>query len=313
MRVRNGDREVYFDVTSPLTGWRDGSLVERPVILAVPREGLPHEYFRPWLDSLTDVFSLVYMDLPGSGRSSRHPGSGYPMDGFVHDIETVRDALGVARVVLLGHSFGGQVALEYALAKPDRVSGLVLCGTAASSNIRGSIEYEPDLLRMLHDLVAKLQGAQETGRAEDWSALDEHPWWSHATRTQFHGPVPELWDKVMAEITFGAEVYFMNTGSAAIATERTPPVAWDLRPRLADVRVPTLIVHGGSEAEYSVPADPHAYALHDGIAGSRLEVLPEAGTYPWVERPAEFRSLVSSFLSEYGMAGATFPPGAPLF
>lgn len=68
---------------------------------------------------------IVYFDQRGSGRSARPPGGNYSMHTLVEDIEGLRRHLGVPRIAVLGHSFGGTLALEYAARYPRRVSHVI--------------------------------------------------------------------------------------------------------------------------------------------------------------------------------------------
>ena len=69
---------------------------------------------------------MVYLDQRGSGRSERPWNRAYSMDALVRDLEGVRQALGAEKIALIGHSFGGALALEYAAAHPDHVASVVL-------------------------------------------------------------------------------------------------------------------------------------------------------------------------------------------
>jgi pimeloyl-ACP methyl ester carboxylesterase len=292
MQAIRGNRRIFFEVEEPA----DSSAAEPRLIICVPREGMPHQYFRPWLSGLSKRYRVAYLDLPGAGPSSRHPGSGYPLSEFVNDVEAVQSALEVERAVVLGHSFGGQVALEYAIAQPSRVSAMVLVGTLYSLADRTgghAPSYSAEEVKLLNELVALASQALES--EGDWEPVGRHPWWTAAMKTQFHGPVPALWSEAMRDFEFGAEAYFFNTGGAALAPERTPLASWDIRPRLNRVKAPTLIIHGDSPAEYSAPLS-HARVLHEGIVGSQLAIIPEVGSYPWAEKPEEFCKLVLDFL-----------------
>ena len=76
----------------------------------------------PWMER---GLRMVYFDQRGSGHSERPAGGDYALSTLVEDVEGLRVALGVPRVALVGHSFGGLLALEYAAKYPDRVSHLV--------------------------------------------------------------------------------------------------------------------------------------------------------------------------------------------
>lgn len=94
--------------------------------------GIDHTCLRPWLDALGDIAELVFYDHRGNGRSARPPLDEVDHATWVADADALRERLGHDQVVVLGHSYGGFLAMRYALAHPGRVRGLVLVSTAAT-------------------------------------------------------------------------------------------------------------------------------------------------------------------------------------
>jgi len=77
--------------------------------------GVDHTYLHPWLDPLGDVLRLIYYDHRGNGRSGRPALETLTFDQFCADADTLRSALGLDRVAVMGSSYGGFIALEYAV------------------------------------------------------------------------------------------------------------------------------------------------------------------------------------------------------
>ncbi len=101
-------------------------MVEKPVAFVIHGgPGSDHSYYKPWLSPLTDVMQLVYIDHRGQGRSARGPRETYTLENNVEDLEALRDYLGLDKIVLLGASYGGMVALSYAVRYPENVSHLL--------------------------------------------------------------------------------------------------------------------------------------------------------------------------------------------
>src|SRR5215470_3983393 len=94
--------------------------------------GVDHTQFRDALDPLGDVLRLVYYDHRGNGRSGRPPIETITLKQLADDADALRAHLGFERVAVLGHSYGGCIALRYVLDYPQRVSRLVLVGTTAA-------------------------------------------------------------------------------------------------------------------------------------------------------------------------------------
>src|SRR3954468_21028877 len=139
MRARVNGVELFFDVHG--SGLRaDGArLIEKPVLVALHGgPGFDHSMFVPWLLPLTDIAQVVCVDHRGNGRSSRPPLETCTIDAMADDIEALRQHLGLEKIIPLGVSFGGMVALTYALKYPQSVAGLIAGVTAASHEFRAS-------------------------------------------------------------------------------------------------------------------------------------------------------------------------------
>src|SRR5712691_6144642 len=107
--------------------------------------GLDHTYLRG-LDNFSDVLHLVYYDHRHNGRSGRPPLESVTHAQLAADAEGLRQSLGVGKVAVLGHSYGGFIALEYALRYPESVSHVILVDTAPAFN------YGEDIM---HNAMAK--------------------------------------------------------------------------------------------------------------------------------------------------------------
>src|SRR5436309_15050531 len=94
--------------------------------------GVDHTQFRDGLDPLGDVLRLVYYDHRCNGRSGRPPIETLTLEQLADDADALRSHLGYERVAVLGHSYGGCLALQYALRHPRHLSHLVLVGTTAA-------------------------------------------------------------------------------------------------------------------------------------------------------------------------------------
>src|SRR5919205_1081904 len=133
MRAKVRDTEIYFDVEG-LGLEPDGpTMRERPVAMVIHGgPGGDHSGFKPAFSPLAERMQLVYVDHRGQGRSARGPQETYTLDNNVEDLEALRQYLGLERVVVMGVSYGGMVALAYASRYPDSVSHLVAVVTSPS-------------------------------------------------------------------------------------------------------------------------------------------------------------------------------------
>lgn len=217
--------------------------------------------------SLAFDLALVTFDPRGVGGSDpvRSP-SEFTRDTTTRDAAVVADAVGLSRSVVVGHSGGGAVALAYALAFPERVSHLLLVSTAAWWSDPSPLPTDEGFPQTEEEMRTRMRA--EIGRSV------RHP---------------EVFARAMEELL--PRMRFSPERLKWVATVGAK--TYDVRDRLAEIRAPTLIIHGREDAR--VPRE-RAEELHRGIRGSRLVVLEDCGHWPHVEHRREFVSAAKAFL-----------------
>jgi pimeloyl-ACP methyl ester carboxylesterase len=130
VRISLGDVSLWFDVSGPSVVPQGDTAVERPVVVAVHGgPGLDHMTVKSALGPLADDFQVLYFDLRGHGRSDPSSAEFWTMPTWADDLRRLCDALGLRKPVVLGSSFGGDVALTYAGLFPDHPGGVILANT----------------------------------------------------------------------------------------------------------------------------------------------------------------------------------------
>lgn len=254
-----------------------------PCLLLHGGPGLDHQEFVPWLSPLASSARLFYLDYRGNGRSERIPPEQFTTAAIVEDVEALRRALRLEQITVLGHSFGGFVALSYALAHPAAVSRLIISCSAPSYDI--GAEVEAQLAAFDSPAVAEAFAREnEMQSDEDMRAiiLDELPF--------YFASYPEA-------IKRAAEDWAKRTRySAALSSwwsvNQMP--LYDARPRLGELRMPTLILAGRHDRVCSLN---QAAIMREGIPGSRLEVFEQSGHMPQMEEPNRYIQVVRDFLA----------------
>ncbi|MGH6787276.1 MAG: proline iminopeptidase-family hydrolase [Novosphingobium sp.] len=146
--------------------WRNVRGEGPPLIIVHGGPGAGHDYLCN-LDQLADSHTVVLYDQLGCGRSDQVGDVGHwEVARFVDELDALRDSLGFGRFSLLGHSWGGFVAIEYALAHPERLTALVLASTAASV---ADVEASHGRLRdaLPSDIREPMRVAQAAGLRDD--------------------------------------------------------------------------------------------------------------------------------------------------
>jgi proline iminopeptidase len=241
------------------------------------------------LAGLDDVATIIWLDPRGTGTSTA-PGDpdAYRLEHYAADIEALCDALGLARVALLGFSHGGMVAMRHAIDFPQRLTKLVLLDTAptldevAGRRIAAAMDRRAG--EAWYPEVRKLIDADETA-PDDAQAMRDllaiMPMYFHS------------WDDAAQAFVAGlATSSFHSRVGPSWAAEQA---VMDLRPELGTIRTPTLVVVGDDDFICDVTA---AHEMGDAIVGAQLAVITDAGHFPWVEQPAAFRRVLDGFLSD---------------
>ena len=212
---------------------------------------------------------VIRYDLRGFGASSVPGETPY---SHVDDLAHLLDELGLDRADLIGLSLGGGVAVDFALAHPDRVRGLVLVDPTL-----GGVPWSAELLDEFRALnhTAREQGV-DAARAR-WL---RHPFFAAALE---HPGAAALLNEI--EARYSGWHWLHRDPARAL---RPPAVE-----RLAELQAPTLVIVG----ERDVPDIRRmAELLAKGIPGASQIVMPGAGHLPNVEVPKEFNRVLAGFL-----------------
>ena len=255
-----------------------------PLLLMHGGPGLDHVSLLPF-KAIADRHTLVFYDHRCNGRSTGAAVTSMTWDNLTADAEALRETLGFERWAVLGHSFGGHVALEYVLRYPERVSQLVLLDTAADA--RWSQKHAAEVLAdrgcdaKTVAVARRFYSGRVTPKDFGRAALRLMPAYDHRfsiLRTA-RGMAAGAWrTRTRPEaLTFGGQ---MMRG-------------WSVMDRLGEIDVPTLVLAGHDD--FLFPPESQAL-LAAAIPNARLRIIERAGHNPHTERPKETLAAVADFL-----------------
>jgi proline iminopeptidase len=239
--------------------------------------GLDHTCLHPWLDSLGEEMHLVYYDHRGNGRLGRPPLETLTFERFCSDADSLRAHLGFEKVAILGHSFGGFIALEYTLRYPERISHLILLDTASTFDYGEEIESNARRKGATPEQLEALEASVDNN-AEFWQL------WKLIEPLYFHTFDADLAERVLGRTMPSVEA---NQAGGAITEE------WALTPHLGEISAPTLVVVGRDD--FICPPS-QAKIMHDRIPNSELVVFEKSGHFAYVEEPEAFIDAVRCWL-----------------
>ena len=249
-----------------------------PLIVHHGGPGLDQTVIAPRLSPLAQHLQLICYDHRGSGRSASPQGPDpYKIDRFVDDLDALAKTLDVRPFALLGHSFGGIVALHFALAHPELLTHLILVCTPASHDF-------------IQDVEDALPGKLEQEALAELSSLQDSNPSDYVMRRSlellapiyFHDPA-RVSEMELDSVQFGPE-----TQAVWDSLE-----GFDLRPKLSEIQVPTLVIAGDSDLSVT---PERARETADALPNSKLLVMENSGHYPFIEQPEAFLSGVLQFL-----------------
>ena len=259
-----------------------------PLVILHGGPGLDHSYLLPQMEKLADTYELIFFDQRGCGKSSiRLDSSAMTLDALIEDIDRVRDAYNLNTMNLMGHSWGGLLAMFYAIKHGDRLNSLILVNsTPPTSELRSASFKNIGQMTSRDDSMAQaaLVKTPEFKR-RDPAAMQKY------FRLLFKGSFryPQLADQLT--LTFGPD-YGARSKLIQYLAKDPKIQTYDLLGRLETITCPVLII--GSDYDLSPPEANEL--IHNHIEGSRYVVMKNCGHFPFIEAPGQFFPLIRNFL-----------------
>jgi proline iminopeptidase len=273
--VKSGPFSLFVEVRGAGSG--------TPLFMVNGGPGFAHDYVHcsnAW-DVLARRRRVVFYDQRGTGRSGRlKPGLTCTLADQIADLEAVRAAIGVDRIDLLGHSWGGYLVMAYAARHPEHIAHLMIVDSAAPK----WSETEFIFKYIFPEGMERQAGLQFSESLGDSAALKQDLreyfamlFYDTKKRDEFLSRIDRY-------------VFQQNVNQTLSADLEK----FDLNPELPKFRFPTLVVTG----RYDINVAPStAWKIHQKIPGSRFAVFEKSGHLPYFEEPDAFVSTLEDFLS----------------
>ena len=260
-------------------------------LLCLHGGGVSHDYLTP-LSVLADAGRrVIFYDQLGSGKSD-HPDNPdmWTVDLYVEEVDVVRDALGLDRVHVLGQSWGGMLAMEYALTKPSGLVSLVLADSLADMS-----QFVSEVNRLRAQLPQEIQ---ETLSKHEAEGTTDDPAYEEATMEFYRRYVCRLdeWPEVLNRaFEYGMkypQVHNTMWGPNGFNVTGTLK-DWSVVDRLGEIDVATLILSG----RYDISTPAINETIHKGIKGSEWVIFENSAHMPNLEEPEKYLSVLNDFLA----------------
>lgn len=277
----NGVR-LFFDVEGKQYV-PDGDIMRKKPVCFILHggPGSNHYHFLPDFSVLAQDMQLVYIDNRFCGHSGQAPIESCTMEQNAEDAEALRQYLGLDKIFLLGLSYGGMVAQQYALKYQQHLQGLILCSTAPSCRLYDTLPLEMDKRataeqkRML-DILLNKEDATEADMKEYMVVCGNLYHYKYDKAACEAGAKRSIWS---------AEVFKFGN-KCGLDT-------FDFVPQLHTITVPTLILAG--QEDFITPP-VHSQEIADHIKQAEYTAIPEAAHEIGSDRPDITFPLIRDFV-----------------
>ena len=286
MRAAVRGTELYFDVEGAGLVADGPRMREKPIAFVLHGgPGGDHTGFKPGMSPLAEHMQLVYIDHRGHGRSAAGDPARYTLDENVEDLEALRRYLGLGPIAVIGTSYGGMVAMAYAARHPASVSKLVLIVTAADGGFRDRAKSwieehgTPDQQRVCALL---------------WSGRLETP----EQMAEYYAVMGPLYSKTYSRENAASTRSRATYTPAAINNAFKPDgflARMDLRPELARITAPTLILAG--RHDWICPPR-YSEEINRLIPGSTLQVFENSSHSIRADEPDALNISLARFITD---------------
>jgi|AntRauTorckE6833_2_1112554.scaffolds.fasta_scaffold00344_21 proline iminopeptidase len=259
-----------------------------PILIIHGGPGLNHKYLLPHLEPLSEDYRLIFYDQRASGRSSISVDTNsIRIDNFLEDIDALRESMGIKKLNLMAHSWGGLLAMKYAIKHPDKIKSLILINSTGASS-----EIDAKANQLLADRFTQDDSINRT---------------SIIQTEEFQKREPETIEKLM-KIGFKHQFYEASLidslalelnenydqTSRLLQYLRRDLMNYDFHKDLEAIQSPTLLIYG----DYDPLTETAGKQIHRSIEHSKLRVIDNCGHFPFIEKKEKFLEIVKTFMNE---------------
>jgi proline iminopeptidase len=249
---------------------------------------VPHYYLLPLAKLANDNLRVIFYDQLGVGSSEKPEDTSlFNIERGAEEVEGVRTALGLGNINLLGSSYGGALALQYALKYQNHIKKMIIASGLASVS-----ETVSEMQRLKTLLPRETQEIMREYESK-WAFL--HPEYLKAVDTYYHNFLCRLtkWPEhvVRALNELSVPVYFTQNGPNEFTIIGTWK-GWDITARLHEIKIPTLVTVG----KYDEVTPKVAETIHNGISGSQLIVFENSAHLTMWDEEEKYLQVVKEFL-----------------
>jgi len=260
-----------------------------PIIVIHGGPGLSQDYLLPQMASLKEKSLVVFYDQRGCGRSTgKINAHTIQIKTFIEDLEAIRKFFDFKKVTILGHSWGGFLALEYVITHPEVVDKLILLNTSPASSEDFSLGMK-EIDKRLSSSQKELQALQKSVGFSKKDTATVEKYFQIMFEKYFFDPKKVC----LLHLSMTPKAARNGFKVSEIFGQNFYKKPFNLYPELEKLQIPTLIIHGDFDP---VPLSS-AKKLHKSIKGSKFILIKNCGHFPYIEKPIELFKNIDDFLN----------------
>lgn len=259
-----------------------------PLIVLHGGPGLTQNYLLPAMDQLADKNHVIFYDQRGCGQSTGAINDDtMTVEQYVADLDKLRQSFNLEKISILGHSWGGFLAMQYAIAHPEHVEKLILSNSCPASFDEYAL-FEQNWVRLMKPYMPEIELIQQTKEYTEGNPDLVEKLFRIMFRVYCYNPVKAN----LLNLREPANVNVNGAKILGIFNKNVLGKPFNLHPALKNLKIQTLVIHGDHD-----PIPPiTAQNLHDSIKGSKYILMKECGHFPYVEDPNTYFKHLREFL-----------------
>lgn len=259
------------------------------IILLHGGPGLDHTYLLPGMLALAKNHQVVFYDQRGSGKSfvKEITNKRFTIPQFVSDLEAIRKHLGAKKFILMGHSWGGFLAMNYAIRHSNHVSSVVLINPAPATSM-GFKNFLEEYNKKTLPIKAELDAIQASEDFKNGKPTTIAEFYRRLYSVYFHNPRQA--DTLSFHFTKSSALNSFKIFNIFVETYFSKE--YDLRKNLKKLNLPTLVLTGGDDILPLWTVRETATS----IPNARMVVLEQCGHFPYIEKPNQLFKEINDFL-----------------
>jgi proline iminopeptidase len=259
-----------------------------PIVVIHGGAGLSQAYLLPQMERLKEHNLVIFYDQRNCGRSVGTFNEQFiTVDTFVSDLDAIRKAFGYKKITILGHSFGGFLAVRYAIAHPEAIDKLILLNTAPISS-EGWMAFLQEYERRTKPYQGTLKAIEATREFQENDPKIMEEYYRIIFRSYFYAAQKEEF----LNLAMSQQAFANGKKVLTILANSLLAQPFDLHEQLKKLTIPTLIIHGDYDM---VPYDV-AEKIHESISNSQYVLLKHCGHFSYIEAPEQLFILINNFM-----------------